>query len=162
MFHMGESRFQRPSANPSVGLVLAFLGILGFLSPWGNYAVGYGASGNGWESYEALEANYKFSLGPLLTVALSSLVIALGINITRNQWQGKPSNRQTIAVSTMSIGVLLFGTGYVTNRALGQLFSENGYEFNQGFGLWLANVVSVAVIFCGLVILQNDNLTDGI
>lgn len=159
---MGESEFQRPSANPSGGLVLAFLGILGFFSPWGNYAVGYGSSSNGWESYEALEAHYKFSLGPFLTVALSSLVIALGINIARNQWRGKPSKRQAIAVSVMSVGVLMYGTGYFTNRALGQLFSENGYEFNQGIGLWLANVVSVAVIGCGLVILQTDNLTDGV
>lgn len=159
---MGESEFQRPSANPAGGLALAFVGLLGFFSPWGSYAIGYGASGNGWQSYEALEANYKFSLGPFLTLILSSCVIALGIYIAKNQWQGKPSNRQTLAVLAMIIGVLLFATGYFTNRALGQLLSENGYEFNQGYGLWLSNVVSVAVILSGPVILQNPDLTDGI
>lgn len=158
---MGESKFQRPSANPAGGLVLALFGLIGFFSPWGSYAVLYGASGNGWETYEALETNYKFSLGPLLTLVLSSCVIALGIYIAQNQWQGKPSNRRIITVLAMTIGVLLFTTGYYTNRALGQLFLDNGYEFNQGYGLWLSNVVSVALILSGPVILQNPDLTDG-
>lgn len=162
MFHMGESEFQRPSANPAGGLALAFVGLLGFYSPWGPYAIGYGASGSGWQSYEALYANDKFSLGPLLTLILSSCVIALGMYVAKNQWQGKPSNRQTIAVLAMIIGVILFATGYSTNRALDELLSENGFEFNQGYGLWLSNVVSVAVILSGPVILKNPNLTDGI
>lgn len=162
MTHIEGSEFQRPSASPAVGLLLAFFGLVGVFSPWGPYAVGYGESGNGWESYEALYANDKFSNGPFFTLALSSCVIALGGYIARNQRQGKPSNGKTIGVLAMIIGFVLLATGYFTNRALGDLLSEIGVGFSQGFGLLLSHLVSIAVILSGLLLFKIPDLTDGI
>lgn len=159
MTHIEGSEFQRPSASPAVGLVLAFFGLVGFISPWGPYAVGYGESGNGWQSFEVLYKYDKFSNGPFFTLALSSCVIALGIYIIVRNRQGKPYSSETIGILAMIIGVVLLATGYFTNRALVQLFAEElRGGFNQGFGLWLSHLVSIAVILTGLVVFLNHDL----
>lgn len=169
MSYTGKSYFKPPLAKPIVGLSLVVLGALGFISPWFSY--GYGSYPfNGWQTsvqleefYRTFDADFEFSKGPLITVALSLGILLLGGRIARNQWQGNPSNRKLDRILAMILGGLMFATGISTQRAIREVCN---IEFlglcNLGTGLLAAHLVSAAVFFIGLIILRNEDLTNGI
>ena len=143
------------------GVTLVILGAIAVLCPWMPYVTGYGSSGNGWDSIDALESNDKFSAGPALTLVTGLIVLVTGGVVLMNQRSRNPISNKGVGVLLLVVGLVMLGVGGATFNALDELFTEAEIAVNQGVGLWLSCASGLATIVAGIVFLNKPSLTRG-